>query len=143
MSSRLTPRPDPVTLVWLGGIALALLAYAVGPERVVAVVLQGAQHIEWVMRDLAHRLTAATISVMRAAAIGLFGSFVGLSLLAMRRHQGAGGGLVVVTVVFLLLVWGADGDGPGSNMRWIAALLLAGLAALSATRRLGGRASGR
>jgi hypothetical protein len=140
MSLRPTQRLDPVTLVWVGGIVLAVLAYVVGPSHVVTVVLQALEQAAAFVRDLAHQLTSATIAVLRAAAIGLFGTFVGLTLLGLRRGGGGIGGLIVVSLLFLLLVWGADGEGSGSNLRWVAALVIAGLSALSATQRLrGGR----
>jgi hypothetical protein len=130
-------RPDAVTLAWVGGIALAVIAYAVGPEHVVAVALETFRNASWYADALLHGLTAATVSAMRAVAIGLFGTFVLLSLLALRRGGRAIGSLIVVTVLFGLLVWGAEGIGAGANLRWMLALILAGLAALNATRRLG------
>jgi hypothetical protein len=140
MSLRPTQRLDPVMLVWIGGIALAVLAYIVGPSHVVSVVLHALEEAGAFVRDLVHQLTTATISVLRAAAIGLFGTFVGLSLLGLRRGGGGIGGLIVVSLLFLVLVWGAEGDGSGSNVRWVAALIIAGLSALSATQKLrGGR----
>jgi hypothetical protein len=132
-----TRRPDPVTLAWIGGIVLAVLAYAVGPEHVVSVALDAVQRASWYADELVHRLSSATIAAMRAVAIGLYGTFVILSLMALRRGAPAIGSLVVITLLFLLLVWGAEGSGAGANLRWLIALALAALAALNATRRLG------
>ncbi len=131
-----TRRPDAVGLIWIGGIALALLAYAVGPERVVASALEAFRNASLYLDAITHRLTATTLGLIRAVAIGLFGTFVGLSLLGMRRGGHGAGSLVLVAIVFVLLVWGAQGFGPGANARWAAALVVAAAAALSATRRL-------
>ena len=126
-----------MALVWLAGAALAVLAYAVGPDRVVTIAFDAFHRASFYLDQLIHNLTAATLEVLRAAAIGLFAVFVGLSLLAIRRHANGVAGLIVVAIIFLLLVWGAEGDNPAANLRWAAALLLAALAALGATRRLG------
>ena len=132
-------RPDPVALVWLAGAALAVLAYTLGPDRLVASVLDAAQQASWYTDHLIHNLTLTTLTGLRAAAIGLYGTYVGLSLLAMRRGQRGSFGLVLLSFVFGLLVWGAEGDHPAANARWVAALLLAALAALGATSRLARR----
>jgi hypothetical protein len=136
-ANRLPPRrPDPVTLVWIGGIALAALAYAVGPEHFVARVLAAVSHVGWVLEDIARGLTQTAMDAMRAAAIGCYGVFVALSFISIGRGGRGRLGLVVISVVFALLVWGAWGDAPAINTRWLAALLLSAIAALSATRRI-------
>ena len=129
-------KPDPVALVWIAGVALAVAAYAIGPERVVQSAFAVFHQISWYVDQLVHNLTAATLRALRAVAIGLFGVFVGLSLLAIHRRATGPGGLIVVAVVFLLLVWGAEGDHPTANLRWAVALIVAALAALGATQRL-------
>ncbi len=132
-------RPDPVALVWIAGVAIAVVAYAVGPDRVVAGAFEVFHQASWYVDELVHNLTTATLAALRAVAIGLFGVFVGLSLLAMRRQAHGPGGLIVVAIAFLLLVWGAEGDNPAANMRWAVALIVAAAASLGATRRLGRR----
>lgn len=129
-------RPDPIALVWVGALALAVLAYLVGPERFVSHGLEWASNLGAALDALAQRFTLVTLDIMRAAAIGCYGAYVALSLLVLRRGGPAIGGLVVVTIIFVLLVWGAEGDAPGTNARWTAALIVAVLAALGATRRL-------
>ena len=129
-------RPDPVALIWIAGLTLAVLAYAIGPDRLVAHVLDTLQQASWYLDQLVHNFTLATLEGLRAVAIGLYGTYVGLSLLAIRRQTHGPGGLIVVSVIFLLLVWGAEGTHPSANARWAAALVVAALAALSATRRL-------
>lgn len=129
-------RPDSVALVWLAGIALAAVAYAVGPNRLVSGLLDGFQHVAAYVDAIVHNFTLATIQGLRAVAIGLYGTYAGLALLAMRRGRQGPGGLILVTLVCLLLVWGADGTSPGANARWAAALIIAAISALGATRRL-------
>lgn len=133
------PRLDPVALAWIAGLALAVAAYVIGPERLVSRVLDASQQAIWYIDELVHSLTTATFKVLRALAIGLYGTFVGLTLLAIRRRADGAGGLIVVSIIFLLLVWGAEGDHPGANARWALALLVAALAALNATNRLARR----
>ena len=129
-------RPDPVALVWIGGIALAALAYAVGPDHLVSSTLAAINRAGWAMSDLAHNVTAAAFDAMRAAAIGLLGVFIALSLLAIRRSGRGHAGMIVLTVVFVMLVWGAYGDNSASNTRWLLALALAAIGAVAATNRL-------
>jgi len=129
-------RPDAVALVWIGGALLAALAYAVGPEHFLATVLAAVSHAGWYLEQWARNLTATAFDVLRAAAIGLYGTFAALSVIAISRGGRGRFALIVVTAVFLLLVWGAWGDAPAINTRWLAALVLTAAAALSATRRL-------
>lgn len=135
-------RTDPVALIWIGGVMLAAMAYAVGPEHVVASALAAIEEAGWALSDLVHNVTFAAVNVMRAAAIGLLGVFIALSLLAIQRTGRGHGGLVVLTVAFIMLVWGAWGDGPVSNTRWLMALVLAALGAVAVTSRLSHSGSG-
>jgi hypothetical protein len=130
-------RPDPVALVWLGAIALAVLAYLIGPDRLVTHALDWASDLGAALDALARRFTTITLDVIRAVAIGCYGAFVALSLLLLRRGGPAFGGLILVTLVFVILVWGAEGDSPGATARWTGAFVVAAVAALGATRRLG------
>jgi len=70
---------------------------------------------------------------MRAAAIALYAVFVALSLLGIRRGLRVGGMLVGVSIVFLLLVR-TDWYDPAT--KWLAAALVAAVAAAVITRRL-------
>ena len=81
-------------------------------------------------------LTTAGYDAMRAAAIGLLGVFILLSLLGIRRTGHGQGGMIVLTAVFLMLVWGAGSGYPGASIRWLIALVLALGGAVSATNRL-------
>jgi hypothetical protein len=73
---------------------------------------------------------------VRAAAIGLYFVFVVLGVLVSRRGGRSRAALIAVSLVFFGLVWHSAGDGFGVHTRWMAALLLTALAALSMTRRL-------
>ncbi len=128
--------PDPVRLVWIGGILLAAVAYAVGPSHFLATVLTAITHLGGYVDSLLRTLTASTFDAMRAAAIGLYGVFAALSVIAIGRGGRGRVALVVVTVLFLLLVWGAWDDAPALNARWLGALMLTAAGALSVTRRL-------
>lgn len=129
-------RPDVVTLVWIGGVALAAFAYAVGPAHFLDTVLAAISHAGWYLNEMVRNLTATAFDAMRAATIGLYGVFAALSIIAIGRGGRGRLALVVVTVVFLLLVWGAWDDAPAINARWLGALVLTAAGALSATRRL-------
>ena len=128
--------PDPVALVWIAGVGLAVLAYAVGPAHLVSGVLDAVQRAGAAISEAIHHLSDAAFDAMRAAAIGLLGVFVALTLLVIRRQGHGRGGLIMVPAAFLLLVWGADGDSPVETTRWMLALLLAAVGAVTATNRL-------
>ena len=122
-----------IGLIWLGGIGLMLALYAIGPQHFIAVCEQFvADAVTW-LSDLIESLMLRAFEVVRAAAIALYVVFVVLSVLAMQRGMRAGGALVVVSVVFLLLVrtsW------YGADEKWFAAAVLAAVAAGMLTRRL-------
>jgi xanthine/uracil/vitamin C permease (AzgA family) len=60
--------------------------------------------------------------------------FVGLSLLAIRAGHRGRAGLVVISVLFLALIW--HQETAYANPRWFAALVLAGVGAMVMTSRL-------
>jgi hypothetical protein len=122
-----------IGLIWLGGIVLMVALYAIGPQHFIAVCEQFvADAVTW-LSDLIETVMLRAFEVVRAAAIALYVVFVVLSVLAMQRGMHAGGALVVVSVVFLLLVrtsW------YGADEKWFAALVLMAVAAGMLTRRL-------
>ena len=125
---------DPVSLVWIAGLVLAVVFYLLDPGRIaeqVGLVLSAVAS----QVDLAFaQITFAAAGAVRAAALALFAVFVGLSLLTIRRGGRGRAALVLVSAAFLALV--AVGDaGPGER-RWGEALLLAGAGALVMTRRV-------
>src|SRR4051794_26264010 len=100
--------------------------YAVGPQHFLAACeafLIGAARL---IDQLAATLMWRAFEVMRAAAIALYAVFVVLAVLALRRGLRAGGLLVGVTLVFLMLVR-TDWYDPGT--KWLAAALLTAIAA--------------
>ena len=88
--------------------------------------------LRWVS-DLVDALVQRAFEVVRAAAIALYAVFVVLAVLSMSRGARAGGLLFVVSVVFFLLVR-TDWYEPGT--KWLAALVLTAIAAVTQTQRL-------
>ena len=122
-----------VALVWLGGIALMAAVYAIGPQHFLAACEAFMTAAVRFLDNLAATLMWRAFEVMRAAAIALYAVFVVLAVLAMRRGLRAGGMLVGVSLVFLLLVR-TDWYDPGT--KWLAAALLTAVAAGVTTKRL-------
>jgi hypothetical protein len=125
-----------IALIWLAGLVVAAVVYVAGPDRVVFAVFDFLSQAWWNLQDVLHRLSLEAFDAVRALAIGLYCVFVVLGFLVARRGGRAGAALVVVTLVFLGLVWHAPGEGFGAHTRWMAALVLAIAAALAMTRRL-------
>ena len=122
-----------IALVWVGGAALMAAVYAIGPQHFLAAceaLVIGA--VRW-LDEVAATLMWRAFEVMRAAAIALYVVFLVLSLLGIRRGLQTGGMLVGVSLVFLLLVR-TDWYDPAS--KWLAAALVAVVAAAVTTRRL-------
>ena len=126
-------RRDPVVVAWVVGLGLAALVYLVGPDQFVFRLVDGVHVLLWRIGEALHELTATALDVVRALAIGLFVTFVALSVAVLRRGGRARGALVVVGIVFWLLVMDAS---PGDQTRWIAALCLSGVGAAVMTGRL-------
>jgi len=70
--------------------------------------------------------------------VAIYVVFVVLAFLASRHGHRGGGALVVVTTVFLILVWHPYADYPAPISRWVAALALVGVGAVVMTQRLSG-----
>ena len=93
--------------------------------------------IEGRLNELLADLSALSLDVVRALAIGLFATFLVLGVAVARRGGRARGALILVTVLFLLLAGGGlDIDESGGAGRWTAAMLLAGVGAAVMTGRL-------
>ena len=122
-----------IALVWIGGVVLMAAVYAIGPQQFLASCEAAFIAAARFLDDLAATLMWRAFEVMRAAAIALYVVFAALSLLAMRRGMRAGGMLLGITVVFLLLVRTSWYD---LETKWLAAALLNAVAAAIATRRL-------
>jgi hypothetical protein len=122
-----------VGLVWIGGAVLMAAVYAIGPQNFLAECEALVRALGQFVDDLLTTLMWRAFEVMRAAAIALYAVFVVLSGLGMRRGLRMGGMLLGVSIVFLLLVR-TDWYDPGT--KWLAAALVAAVAAAVATRRL-------
>lgn len=125
---------NQVALIWVTGAVVTLLAYQLGPNHVLASVIDflGStwNQVERWLYDLSH----ASLELVRAAAIGLYVVFAALSILVVRAGGRARTALVVISGLFFLLVWG--GDFTVSNDRWFTAFVLVAVGATIMTRRL-------
>jgi len=129
-------RRNTIALTWAGGLVLAGCVYLTGPDRFLAVTTDFLAHFEDNLLALLSRLGAQAFDVVRSLAIALFVIFVVLAVLALRRGLRARAALIVVTSVFLALVWRPNSAyGPPSG-HWVGALVLAAFGALVMTRRL-------
>jgi hypothetical protein len=127
-------RKSPIAAIWLAGILVAVVAYAANPAHLLTVALDMLAAGFAAIEDMVRSLTLFGSDVVRALAIGLFVTFVALSVLAIRQGHRGRMALVIVSAVFVLLVRD-DGDGV-SNGRWVAAFALAAVAALVMTDRM-------
>ena len=126
-------RRDPAILAWVAGLGLAALIYLVGPDHFLFRLEDTLHLFAWRVAEAIAELSATALDVVRALAIGLFVTFLVLAVAVVRRGGHARGAAIVVTVVFALLVGGAE---PGAAMRWFAAMVLCGIAASVMTGRL-------
>ena len=124
---------DPIASIWLAGLALALLLYFVGTDRFWFHLLDTVHVVGWWVSETIDDLSGLTVELVRALALGLFATFVALCWLAARRGAAVRGTALLVARLFLLLAGGSDDAG---NLRWTAALGVAGIGALAMTRRL-------
>lgn len=128
---------DPVALVWIGGLVLAAVLYVVGTDRFWFQVLDTIHLAGWWISEAIADLSERAVGLVRALALGLFATFVALCWLAARRGAAVRGTGLLIGLLFLLLAGGGGGlsDGAG-GLRWTAALGIAGIGALTMTRRL-------
>lgn len=122
-----------IALVWLGGILLTVLLYLAGPGHFINAALAALGHAQWVIGDAIAYLSAQTFDLVRAAAIALFAVFLVLGALASQRGVGRGGGMVGISVLFVVLI---TIGGYESRLCWFAALVVAGAGAVGMTQRL-------
>jgi hypothetical protein len=123
-------------MIWIGGLVLAVALYVIGPDRFFDVVANLSDEIDAAFRSLVLMLGVQTYGVVRALAIAIYVVFAVLALLASQRGHHGIGALVVVTAVFLMLVWHPFTLYPAPISRWIAALGLVVVGAMVMTRRL-------
>ena len=127
---------NPIAAVWAVGALAALLAYLVGPDHLLSTLIVSVDRALFIAGDLLRSLSASAVGAMHALAVGLFVTFVGLSLLAIRNGQRGRAALVAVSAVFVWLVW--RGGDATSNGRWLSAFVLAAIGTLVMTGRLHG-----
>ncbi len=128
-------RRDPVMLAWAAGLLLAVLAYAVGPQYFLFRLIDWVHVIGWRLNEAIADLSFVARDAVRALAIGLYATFVVLSLMVLRRGGRAKGALFVISILFLLAIGQAE-FATESNARWAAALALSGFGAVTMTARL-------
>jgi hypothetical protein len=129
-------RRETILMIWIGGIVLAAALYLIGPDRFFDVCLAVLNEIDAVFRNLVAELGAQTYGVVRALAIAIFVVFAVLAVLASQRGLHGFWPLVVVSAVFMALVWRPYAVYPAPISRWIAALVLVVVAAVIMTQRL-------
>jgi hypothetical protein len=123
-------------MIWIGGLVLAVALYLIGPDRFFDACLNLIDAIDATFRALVAMLGAQTYGVVRALAIAIYAVFMVLTFLALRSGHRGTGALVVVTAVFLILVWHPYDPYPAPISRWIAALALVLVGAIVMTQRL-------
>ncbi len=122
-------------MIWVGGAVLAALLYAIGPDRFLDACFHLFDTIDAAFRHLAFILGAQAYSVIRALAIAFYIVFAILAVLSSQRRMGGIGGLVVLTVIALLLVW-RPYTGPAPVSHWLVVLALVLVGAATMTQRL-------
>ncbi len=127
---------NTIVVIWVAGIVVALIVYVTGPDRFVFAAFDVIQRAWWSVQAALLNFSIAAFDLVRALAIGLYFVFVALAVLSVRRGGRGRAALVAVSLVFFSLIWRSAGEGFGAHTRWMAALLLTAVAALSMTRRL-------
>jgi len=127
---------NTIAVIWGAGIVLALIVYVTGPDRFVFAAFDLIQRAWWGVQDALLNFSIAAFDLVRALAIGLYFVFVALAILTIRRGGHGRGALIAVSLVFFCLIWRSPGEGFGAHTRWMTALLLTAVSALSMTRRL-------
>ncbi|MGD0103774.1 MAG: hypothetical protein ABSC06_07020 [Rhodopila sp.] len=129
-------RRESILIIWVGGFVLAVALYVIGPDRFFDACVNLIDEIDGAFRTLVAMLGAQTYAVVRALAIAIYVVFAVLAVLASQRGHRGVGALMVVTAVFLILIWRPYDGFPAPISRWIAALALVVVAAVVMTQRL-------
>ena len=129
-------RREQILMIWIGGFVLAVALYLIGPDRFFDACLDLLDEIDATFRNLVAELGAKTYGVVRALAIAIYVVFAVLAFLAAQRGHRAIWALIVVSAVFMMLVWHPYDPYPAPISRWIAALVLVIVAAVVMTQRL-------
>ena len=122
-----------VAAVWAAGLTLAAIVYAIGPDAFLTAAFSAADRFADAVQSAAEHFGDRAYDGLRALAIACFAVFFVLSVIAAGRGLPTRWLLVVVTLLFLVLVWH---EGPEATGHWLLAFLLAAAGAASMTRRL-------
>ena len=125
---------NPVAVIWLVGVAAAAAVYLLGSDWLLGGLESLADAAAMGLAAVMQQMSSLTSELLRAIATGLFVTFVGLSLLAIRVGQRGRAALVLVSAGFFWLV--GTGGPLASREEWVEALLLAAAGALVMTQRL-------
>ncbi len=128
-------RRDPVVLAWVFGLALAAAAFLLGPQYFLWRVLDYLHVAVLRLGEVIGDLSLVATDVVRALAIGIYGTFVLLAVLVIRRGGHAKAALFWVSVLFFLLIGRVEME-TESNARWVIALALAGFGSMVMSNRL-------
>ena len=123
-------------MIWIGGFVLAVALYLIGPDRFFDACLNLIDSIDVVFRNLVAQLGMQAYGVVRALALAIYVVFAVLSVLAAQRGHRGFWALIVVSAVFMMLIWRPLGVYPAPLSRWLAALVLVVIAAIIMTQRL-------
>ena len=129
-------RRDIIGLVWLAGIVLTIALYATGPDRFLQAAFDSILQFHLLITAFLANFTIQALELIRALAVGLFAVFVALAIIAARRGLRARAALVIVTAMFLALLYPVFDGYVLPTGRWFGAFLLAAVGALVMTRRL-------
>ncbi|HEY8288021.1 MAG TPA: hypothetical protein VIG49_02050 [Acetobacteraceae bacterium] len=129
-------RRQTIGMIWVGGMVLAVLLYITGPDRFMAACLALIDHIDALFHDFLFLLGMQAFNVVRALAIANYIVFIVLAFLAAQRGIRSIWALIVVSTVYLLLVWRPEAVGETAIGRWFTALLIATVGAAVMTQRL-------
>ncbi|MCQ8278482.1 hypothetical protein NFI95_08450 [Acetobacteraceae bacterium KSS8] len=126
-------RRDPIALVWLAGLGLAVLLTVYGPS---VLGFDPGPILDRIGLAL-HGLSEPALRMIRGFAIAAFAVFVVLCVLARRRGRPAMAMAIVVSLLFVILAGGPDGWSTNLHAaHWPAALLVSLVGALLMTGRL-------
>ena len=129
---------NPVALIWIAGAVVALVAYQIGPNHLLATLSDALSQAFAQLERWTWQLSRTATDFVRAGAVGLFAVFVALGILVLRQGGKAWGALLLISLLFYLLIWSSDDD--VSNHRWFLGFAVALIGALVMTGRLRKRA---
>jgi len=126
---------NSVFIAWGVGLLFAAMAYTVGPQYLLFRLVDSLHVALWQIGEAIGDLSLMGRDLVRAMAIGLYATFVVLAVSVIRRGGPAKAALLWVSVLFLVLIGGLEMT-TQSNTRWVLALAVAGVGAVTMTQRL-------